>query len=276
MKLKMTLAAAAVGLAFAAPASAIVLPSTGNGELFVSVWDSNVGGTQGYARGLGVTLNDFLANPNQNLTFAADPLFQSNFSPALVAGGTLRWTLFAGDSIDTVGNRQRVLTTGQLVAPNNLVAAWNHAALNAALVNANIDVLPHLNSVGCGVNASCVSNDPGIVGWPGGIDWADDFGANNVVNAAGNIGSALNFFLVQNAATGATTSTLSQTQRSVFLQDGTGPRSTWSLAADGSVNYVGTAGVQVDPIPVPAAVWLLGSGLLGLVGVARRRQTKAA
>jgi hypothetical protein len=29
--------------------------------------------------------------------------------------------------------------------------------------------------------------------------------------------------------------------------------------------------VDVAPVPVPAAVWLFGSGLLGLVGVARRR-----
>lgn len=29
-------------------------------------------------------------------------------------------------------------------------------------------------------------------------------------------------------------------------------------------------GTVVDPIPVPAAVWLFGSGLLGLIGVARR------
>jgi len=29
--------------------------------------------------------------------------------------------------------------------------------------------------------------------------------------------------------------------------------------------------IDVQPIPVPAAVWLFGSGLLGLVGVARRR-----
>ena len=28
----------------------------------------------------------------------------------------------------------------------------------------------------------------------------------------------------------------------------------------------------VEPVPVPAAVWLFGSGLLGLVGVARRRK----
>jgi hypothetical protein len=30
-------------------------------------------------------------------------------------------------------------------------------------------------------------------------------------------------------------------------------------------------GIQVSAVPVPAAVWLFGSGLLGLVGVARRK-----
>ena len=31
--------------------------------------------------------------------------------------------------------------------------------------------------------------------------------------------------------------------------------------------------VDVQPIPVPAAVWLFGSGLLGMVGIARRRRS---
>ena len=31
--------------------------------------------------------------------------------------------------------------------------------------------------------------------------------------------------------------------------------------------------ITTSPVPVPAAVWLFGSGLLGLVGVARRRKT---
>jgi hypothetical protein len=37
------------------------------------------------------------------------------------------------------------------------------------------------------------------------------------------------------------------------------------------VDYTG-ATVQVNPIPLPAAVWLFGTGLLGLIGVARRRK----
>jgi hypothetical protein len=37
----------------------------------------------------------------------------------------------------------------------------------------------------------------------------------------------------------------------------------------GKVSYVSTS--TPSPVPVPAAVWLLGSGLLGLIGVARRR-----
>ncbi len=33
----------------------------------------------------------------------------------------------------------------------------------------------------------------------------------------------------------------------------------------------GSGGQPINPIPVPAAVWLMASGLIGLVGVARRR-----
>ena len=34
----------------------------------------------------------------------------------------------------------------------------------------------------------------------------------------------------------------------------------------------GTDACQVAAVPVPAAVWLFGSGLLGLVGIARRKK----
>ncbi len=36
---------------------------------------------------------------------------------------------------------------------------------------------------------------------------------------------------------------------------------------------VGFSGTPISAVPVPAAAWLFGSGLVGLVGVARRRKT---
>ena len=45
------------------------------------------------------------------------------------------------------------------------------------------------------------------------------------------------------------------------------------LASDGSVDFhilvPGAGGMPI--IPIPAAVWLFGSGLIGLIGVARRK-----
>ncbi|MDX2506099.1 MAG: VPLPA-CTERM sorting domain-containing protein [Gammaproteobacteria bacterium] len=41
---------------------------------------------------------------------------------------------------------------------------------------------------------------------------------------------------------------------------------------DGGSIFWDDASLEVSAIPVPAAVWLFGSGLLGLVGVARRRK----
>ena len=35
----------------------------------------------------------------------------------------------------------------------------------------------------------------------------------------------------------------------------------------------GDCSVGINPVPVPAAVWLFGSGLLGLIGISRRRAT---
>jgi hypothetical protein len=45
----------------------------------------------------------------------------------------------------------------------------------------------------------------------------------------------------------------------------------FSLTND-TLTFTGNGGTT--PVPLPAAVWLLGSGLLGLAGVGRRRAAK--
>jgi hypothetical protein len=47
----------------------------------------------------------------------------------------------------------------------------------------------------------------------------------------------------------------------------------FALSAGDTVNF--NTSFEVNPVPVPAAVWLFGSGLLGLFGVARKQQWTA-
>jgi hypothetical protein len=44
-----------------------------------------------------------------------------------------------------------------------------------------------------------------------------------------------------------------------------------ALDPGGSRGKYRTTGLAVTSVPVPAATWLLGSGLIGLVGVSRRK-----
>jgi len=43
--------------------------------------------------------------------------------------------------------------------------------------------------------------------------------------------------------------------------------------ADVSAPQLGQYGIQISQVPVPAAVWLFGSGLIGLIGISRRKKS---
>jgi len=47
-----------------------------------------------------------------------------------------------------------------------------------------------------------------------------------------------------------------------------GQTGSWTITG----NAKAAGGPPPEPVPVPAAVWLFGSGLMGLVGVARRKK----
>jgi hypothetical protein len=47
--------------------------------------------------------------------------------------------------------------------------------------------------------------------------------------------------------------------------------SKWSLGGTGTNNLFISGGISPVVVPLPAAVWLFGSGLVGLIGVARKK-----
>ena len=43
------------------------------------------------------------------------------------------------------------------------------------------------------------------------------------------------------------------------------------LSTYSTYSYIGSYLVRTSPVPIPAALWLFGSGLIGLIGIARRK-----
>lgn len=81
-------------------------------------------------------------------------------------------------------------------------------------------------------------------------------------NFSGSLGSALNFYDI----------TTTSGHKSVIspYANATGD-GYWFLSTSGDLTY-NVPYTNSSPVPLPPAVWLLGSGLLGMAGIARRRR----
>jgi hypothetical protein len=77
------------------------------------------------------------------------------------------------------------------------------------------------------------------------------------------------FYFSRSTGTGSTTTAANATQ----FGNATG-FATVTLASNGDFSY-SLAGPEVAAVPVPAAAWLLGSGLLAMGGAIRRRKAAA-
>ncbi len=113
MKLNQILAAALVAVSAAPAMASIALGNTGNGELFLVVWDE--GDKVSYVKDLGVTLNDF--NGAGSLSYA---LSDANFAGFLgVANTTATDIKFAVIGSDSAGTKRLFTTVDSVVTPYN-------------------------------------------------------------------------------------------------------------------------------------------------------------
>ena len=267
----MAFAIAATALGAGTASADVATPSSGNGELVLFVRDVN-NSERVYARGLGITLDDVLTQAQitaDTYTGPVDTSFQYvlpasigpdlNLSTFLSTSSSYVWTIMAGDSGPTnsnaVGNRRYFETIQRDFA--ELPSTTTNSILNSSYGNLEAMLSALNGELPDGVGTSTAAN--GQWGQPSstaGASAANWFGAGPV-NENG-LGTAANVYLVTSA--GGSNLTLARVYQFADLV----------LGLDGTLSSV------VPAVPLPAAVWLFGSGLIGLAGVARRRAATAA
>ena len=310
MKFTLKLIAASLALAAAGQANATIASqdtpgNIGGAEMFLAVWDS--GAQKSYVRDLGVKFNDFLpaaglgattgfssqldktslgniitstARPvagtvgfaagfgaapsvelgsvlssGYSLSFAPDPLLASFLGTAGSLSTSLQWMVGAFDNTgNTVVNGRRALTTSNgAVAINNL-SLGNFSSGSAGYITANNGIPTMGSGTATNGSATAVKADGSAYFDTAGFPMSS-WGNNAPFSNLAAVGTSQKFvFLGVSSSNGSD---------AAIVNPFTG--ASWNLDAAGNLTYA------VAPVPVPAAVWLFASGVLGLVSVARRR-----
>jgi hypothetical protein len=248
----------AVGLLAAGSAAqaAMTAPSAASGSsLFVTVFD--VTNNESFTTDLGLTYSDFMTlttvatTPNAikagaytPRTFNLDMAIFSDNNPA-----NLRYNVYAGDTSGGNGLKGFIVTAP--VSPSGLTNAQMNSI--GTLATGLISTFNQNCPTGTGCAGS--SGDESL--------WGQTFNANFPGNAA-SLGTALKFFSV----TGANTPSSGGITTAAQFGNAQGTWE-WQLSQSGTLTF----GAEV---PLPAAAWLMLSGLAGVGAFGRRRSAKKA
>ncbi len=234
------------------------MPSTGNSSLFFFAYDT---AGKSYLKGLTIRMDDLVANPSLSQSFTLAGLF-TQFSTSttdpvwgVAAADTLGSGTFAGFRILTTSATS--FTSASFTSTNSgvKIAAGNGTNyLNAADDGARVP--------GVAIQTTLTS-DPAYAGQSG---WGSTFGIPGGVSstvamvtaAAGSTDNRAAMWLLNTGTSNLGVGQPTKTLLGQFKLTVTAASSTLTLN-------------NPTPIPVPAAVWMLGSALVALTGMARRR-----
>jgi len=260
--------AAAIALAFAGPAAAAIdVGSGGNGELFLSVW--NTQGTIDVADDTSFTLD--LGSPVNSWASAANPPVLDgsktaigtllSFNDAALLGylsgttaGNVFWNVSALDS----NGPRRALTTGQ-TDPSLTNLSLRDAITNGQTYLAGVNGLGTHGTQANGSNTATAADGTAFAN--SGV-WGKDFGGKLTgYDNTGNLGQSLNFYLL--STNGTNTSSLAAARVAQYVSPA-GIAGHWTLTANG-LTY------SVTAVPEPGTWAMLVAGVLAVGAIARRR-----
>ena len=270
MKFNLKVIAAAVALAAAGSAHATIAGSNfGNSSLVITAFNSVT--KSYYVRDTGFLLNTFL--PSSITTAAGDGgvtgdktpetglMLDKNNTPSFsdAAFGTwitgqnvsdIRWTVVASDSQSTNSTN---LARSVLALSRAPISPVSNGVLTSTVLGVQaFNGFTGLSNTGPTVPAAFINNLIGTGNAP----------TLGTLNNASSL-----FYFVRTQATGASSTGATATQFG-----NSGGFAQVSLASNGDFSYTLA---PVAAVPVPAAAWLMGSGLLVVGGAIRRRRSAA-
>ncbi len=276
LKQKMLVAA----VAMAATGAAHAIDQTNNApygsELVFSIWDPTVGQEASFTLGLNVDLNTFSSSvataPGYSVNFGnifSDAGFQQFLGAASLNGAndlnSLRWNIGAANTI---------LSFNEVMGFTHGPAGPLNDVTNAEVIQASGGAANFFSNFGSGNSGGIDGTGPKYAGNP--VNWGETMVGGIFQGTAGSVGDSLGFYVFTNNQES------SGTFDEQALADGGAYQNQYgfgafTLSANGQLTYsIADAPTNPPPVPVPAAVWLLGSAMVGLVGVARRRESEKA
>lgn len=281
MKFKAKHALAAVALAIAGQAGAQTLsqlPATGNPSFFFVAIDEAAGrsyfsemvANTGSTTVGALRMDDIISNPTGNWTITLSGLnaFTSGSSTALadIFGGfgtAEANSAVGGGTTVATGSRRVVASVAQGADGTSVSPAFNNGQVAAASANITnfhnsfqgegaglCNTSPCVATSGSALNYAGITN-PSLLGL--GTQFGMPSGPSIGDSLAGTVAWDL-YLAVSNSTTQVTAATVTQLAMRAVLD----------LATN-------TLTITSNVIPIPAAVWLFGSALLGLFGISRRK-----